>query len=700
MDKALDLINRDLSWLEFNRRVLQEAEDERTPLLERLRFLMIFQSNLDEFYMKRVGALHRQFRSNGNAVVTFKKIRKEIDSQLALHSRIFRSSLMPSLQEEGIALCRWDELSKKEKKKSGEFFEQRVFPILTPLAVDPGHPFPFLSNLSVSMGVLLRNPAEAQIEGEDRLFARIKVPRNVPQWFQLPSDASTGYRFVSLTEIISNNLEKVFPEMKILDVMAFRITRNADLERDEADADDLLEMIEEEIHQRRFARVIRLEHGSKPNAWMRRFLIRELELKEDDVYETSGVLDYQGLRSVVDLPLSKLKFQSFQGVVPVRFQDESASIFSLIKSGDVLVHHPYESFTASVERFIREAANDSKVLAIKMTLYRTSEDSPIVNALIHAAESGKHVVCLVELKARFDEERNIHWAEKMEEAGVHVVYGIVGMKTHTKLALVVRSEGEKLRSYCHIGTGNYNSQTARVYTDFGLFTIDPEISADVIELFNFLTGRSLKRNYERLLVAPVNMKNRFLRLIQREMENAIKGKPARIVGKMNSLEDVEVIQALLKASQKGVEIELIVRGFCCLRPGVPGVSEKIRVMSVIGRFLEHSRVFYFQNESGSDWGGDFYIGSADWMHRNLGARVEAVVPIREQSLRERLASVLQLMLDDRRQTWEMKSDGTYFKKKRASESVRSDEAQGVQRLLIEAARSGNADIPHPLKKKP
>ncbi len=657
-------INRELSWLKFNRRVLHEAEDERTPLLERVKFLSIFSSNLDEFFMKRVGGLKRQVAAGVNTTTPdgmtpsqqLQALRLEVQSQLMIQADCYVNKILPSLSENGIDLLRWGDLTSKEQVLANRYFQENVFPILIPLAVDPGHPFPFISNLSLSLGVTLRHPNQ-----EEKLFARIKVPEVLPQWIRLESgEFSEKYRFVSLSDLIRHNLDKLFPNMVLLDVMPFRITRNADVECDEEDAEDLLELVEQEVRERRFARVVRLEHGPNPDQWIREYLMQELELDEEDIYEMPAELDYQSLKVVSDLNLSNLKDPPFTPVVPGVFADEETDIFTLIRRGDLLVHHPYESFTASVGRFIRSAATDPKVLAIKMTVYRIGYDNPLIHTLIQAAEAGKQVVCLVELKARFDEERNIFWAQALERAGVHVVYGVLGLKTHSKVTLVVRQESDGLKSYAHIGTGNYHLQTTRVYTDLGLFTCDAAITEDLIELFHYLTGRSLKRDYRKLLVAPMNMKERFLQMIEREATNARDYKPSRIIAKMNSLEDHTVCEALYRASQCGVKIDLFIRGFCTLRPGVPNLSENIRVISVIGRFLEHSRIFYFQNGSDDPLGGDFYIGSADWMYRNLLSRVEIVTPVEERALRQKLWEIFEIMLCDHRQAWELQSDGTYI----------------------------------------
>jgi polyphosphate kinase len=658
-------LNRELSWLAFNERVLHEAIDPRTPLLERVGFLAIFTSNLDEFFMKRVGGLKRQLATGvtpqsldgKTAGQQLQAIRAAVLPMLADQARAYREEIRPALRAEGVHLLDWHELGEDERSFANEYFRRDLFPVLTPLAVDPGHPFPFISNLSASLAIALRHVHEGE-----RLFARVKIPANLPSWIRLGGPTDGSYRYTRLQDIIIDNLPALFPDMEILGVMPFRVTRNGDIERDEEDAEDLLEMIEEELRARRFASVVRLEHGPNPDAWLLRFLIDELELGEQDVYELTDELDYTSLHPLLDLPLPQLKTEPWTPLVPAPLADSEVDIFSVIRSGDLLVHHPYESFTASVERFLSAAAADDKVLAIKMTLYRTGDDSPFINTLVRAAEAGKQVVCLVELKARFDEQRNIQVAQMLEKAGVHVVYGIVGLKTHAKIALAVRREPEGLRCYAHIGTGNYHSGTARLYTDFGLFTAKPEFTDDVVELFHYLTGRSMKREYHRLLVAPVNMKSRFLDMIERETEHAKQGRPAGIVAKMNSLEDQQVIQALYRASCAGVPIDLIIRGFCCLRPGVPGLSDNIRVTSVIGRFLEHSRVFFFRNGTGDPIDGEFYIGSADWMYRNLQNRVEAVTPIEERPLRERLWQTLQVVLDDRRQAWDMNSDGKYVQR--------------------------------------
>jgi polyphosphate kinase len=680
----LELVNRELGWLEFNRRVLAEATDGRNPLLERLRFMAIVTSNLDEFFMKRVGGLKRQlaagvvYRTADGLTPDLQliTIRERVLPLIREQGDYFSTTLRPQLAEKGILLLDWEALSDSEKQSASEYFDRNIHPVLTPLAVDPGHPFPFLSNLSMSWGVALKYP-----DGDEKLFARVKVPTVLPQWIRLASEQ--GFRFVRLNEVIRANLDKLFPNMIILSSMLFRITRNADIERDEEDAEDLLEMVEEELRRRRFARIVRLEHGPDPDPWMLQFLTNELELKDSDVYLLPGELDYTSLRMLADLNLPELKYEQWTPIVPAILQDEEVNIFNVIRNGDLLVHHPYESFGASVERFVRAAVDDKRVLAIKMTLYRTGDDSPFIPLLIRASEAGKQVVCLVELKAYFDEERNILWAQALERAGVHVVYGIVGLKTHSKTILVVRQEADGIVSYAHIGTGNYHAQTAKQYTDVGMFTCNREITSDLVDLFNYLTGRSLKLDYRRLLVAPINMKERFLEMIHREALNAAGGRPAQIIAKVNSLEDQTISAELYQASQAGVKIDLIVRGFCTLVPGVPGKSENIRVLSVIGRFLEHSRIFYFRNGAEDALDGEFYLGSADWMYRNLHHRVEVIAPVDDRSIRERLWEIFQLTLTDGRQVWEMRNDGSYHRRELPGE----ESSLGVQNRLMQIAKT-------------
>ena len=657
-DDPARFLNRDIQWLEFNRRVLAQAYDPRNPLLERVRFLAIFGSNLDEFFMKRVGGLRRQIDAGVGSppwepltpAEQMILIREKVREQTALATRVFRDELVPELRKEAIELLDWSALSSAERTEVEAWYRRNIFPILTPLAVDPGHRFPFISNMSVSLGVLLRRPGESEA-----LFARVKVPEIGGRLYRFGATK----RFISLQQIIAHNLDDLFPGMEIVEVLPFRVTRNAETERDNEDAEDLLEQIQQQLRERRFARVVRLEVGTRPNDRIMRFLEDELGLADDDLYETDGMLDWGTLNEIADIDIPEQRWPKWTPVAPHGLEDENADIFGLIRQGDVLVHHPYESFDHSVERFIEQAAADPKVLAIKQALYRTSGDSPFIPSLIRAAESGKQVAVLVELRARFDEARNIVWARKLEDAGVHVAYGVVGYKTHTKVALVVRQEPGGIRSYAHIGTGNYNSKTARLYEDIGLFTCDAAITEDLVELFNYMTGRSRKTEYQKLLVAPVAMKRRFIELIEREAAIAQSGGPGRVIVKMNQLEDRSVTDALYAASRAGVSIDLVVRGFCCIRPGVKGLSENIRVTSTIGRFLEHSRIFWFGNGQADPLDGDFYIGSADWMYRNLNTRVECAAPIQARAHRARLWEILRLHLTDRRQRWLMATDGTY-----------------------------------------
>lgn len=658
--------NRELGWLNFNLRVLQQAMDLDVPLLERVKFHQIFTTNLDEFFMKRVGGLKRQVSANVSAlsfdgrtpVQQLADIRAAVLPMLEMQAKSIQDDIKPSLAQHGAYLLKWRDLTESEREFAQGYFRNNVFPVLTPMAVDPGHPFPFLSNLSLSLGVKLYHPKQ-----EERLFARVKVPNVIASWLRLDlPENKSAHRFVSLVEVIRHNLGSLFPGMQVLSVTPFRVTRNADVERDEEDAEDLLELVEQELRERRFEKIVRLGHDPSADPWTLQFLMRELELTEQDVYELPAGLEFTTIGAMYDLDLTGCKYPAWTPTIPPRLSDDQADIFGVIRNGDLVVHHPYESFGDSVERFIRGAAADPKVLALKITLYRIGDSRSLMDSLIHAAEEGKQVVCLVELMARFDEQRNIFWAHQLERAGVHVVYGIVGLKTHTKLALVVRQEGERLRSYVHIGTGNYNIQTARLYTDIGLFTCRPHITEEVVELFHYLTGRSLKGNYKHILVGPVNLAPRFIEMIDREIANLNMGLPAGIIAKMNQLEDRRIIRALYRASQAGVPIKLLIRGFCTLRPGIPGLSENIQVSSIIGRFLEHSRIFYFRSGAEQEIDGRFFIGSADWMYRNLNRRVEIVAPIEDLSCRQRLWQILQVSLSDQRLAWDLCADGSYVRR--------------------------------------
>ena len=657
-------LNRELSWLAFNARVLHEATDPRVPLLERLKFLAIFSSNLDEFFMVRVAGLRRQVES-GTVHVTpdgltaaeqLDAIRDRVGVLLAEQRRCF-AELQRELAPHHVRIVSMAELTSAERRAIDYHFESQIFPVLTPLAVDVGHPFPNISNLTLSLAVEVRHPEYGTVH-----FARVKVPKRLARWQQVPGRA---HEYVPLEQVIGENLEALFPGMEVLGCYAFRVTRYSDLEfTNLEDPEDLLATIEERVFERRFGEVIRLEVQDDMPAHLCTLLLQELRdadfpaktsLSAADIEEAGPLLDLADLIELSQLEIPELRDPPLVASVPVELRDPDRSIFDVIRERDLLVHHPFDSFPATVERFLQSAAMDEHVLAIKLTLYRTSGDTAIVRALTEAAQRGKQVAVLVELKARFDEANNITWARTLEDYGVHVAYGSALLKTHTKTALVVRSEPDGIRRYVHIGSGNYNSRTARLYTDVGLFTCSPSIGADVSDLFNSLTGISRQRLYRKLLVAPVNMHERVLELIERETEHARHGGTGRIVAKMNSLVDAAVIDALYRASQAGVEIDLIVRGICCLRPGIPGVSERIRVRSIIGRFLEHSRVWHFGN-AGAD---EYFIGSADWMPRNFQRRVEAVAPVEAPRLQARLRSLLRICLEDNRQAWELDAAGNW-----------------------------------------
>jgi polyphosphate kinase len=653
----LPYLNRELSWLEFNARVLHEARDERNPILERAKFLAIFAGNLDEFFQVRIAGLRQQVEAGAvgraadgrTAAEQLAAARARVLELVGEHSSTFLD-LRRALEAEDVELVDYATVPEHHDALRQRFHDE-IFPVLTPLAVDPGHPFPYISTLSLSIAVGLRDP-----ETNERVFARVKVPQILPRLFEVEPS-----RFVPIDQVIEANLDELFTGMEVVDSHLFRVTRNADFEIEEDEADDLLLAIEEELRRRRFGAAVRLEVERSMPAATRTLLMRGLGLEPDDVYEVAGMLDLTALWRIVDLDRPDLKTVPWTPVTPPRLvppdEDEPVDVFAAVRAGDILVHHPYESFGASVERFITQAADDPDVLTIKQTLYRTSGDSPIVQSLIRAAERGKQVVVLVEIKARFDEEANIIWARKLERAGAHVVYGLVGLKTHSKTALVVRREGSGLRRYVHIGTGNYNPKTARLYVDLGLLTVRPEIGADVTDLFNVLTGLSRQRTFRRLLVAPHSMRSGFLELVDREVAHAAAGRHARIVVKTNAVVDGPVIEALYRASMAGVEIDLIVRGACSLQPGLPGVSERIRVRSIIGEFLEHSRIWGFENGGDAEW----YIGSADLMDRNLDRRVEAVVPVEDSDARARLAEIIELMMADDRRSWQLQPDATWVR---------------------------------------
>ncbi|MEM7755043.1 MAG: polyphosphate kinase 1 [Planctomycetota bacterium] len=685
-------INRDLSWLMFNDRVLAQAEDDRLPLLERVKFLAIFSSNLDEFFMKRVGLMKRRMADPvrrdrpGPAGMTVDEleplVRATVEEQQTRQAACWEDAIRPALAEAGVRVRAYAELEPAQREWLDQWYDANVFPILTPLAVDPSHRFPFISNMSENFGVLLTR-SEGANRGQ-RSFARIKIPGVVPRFVRLPrsDESSKEVDLVALDDLIAHNLDRLFPGRDVVEAVPFRVTRSAAVAEDDDDdeIEDMLQQVENELRRRRFARAVRLETrvDADPASDVLTFVTGQLGLSDIDVYRRRGPLEYQDLFEIASLPRPELKFEPWTPVVPPRLaglgvvdgeeQEPGESIFDRIRAGDVLVHHPYESFEHSAERFIAEAAVDPDVLAIKLTLYRTSPDSPFVSSLIRAADSGKNVAALVELRARFDEQRNVAFARRLEHAGVHVAYGVVGLKTHCKCSLVVRRERVRaedgtetmgLRTYAHIGTGNYHSRTAQLYTDLGLLTADPGLTEDVVKLFNMLTGGTGGQTYDRLLVAPEAMRSRFCGLIDREIANAKAGKPARIVAKMNQLEDKAMTDKLYEASQAGVPIDLIVRGFCCLRPGVPGLSETIRVTSVVGRFLEHSRVVHFAAGEERPEDGLFFIGSADWMYRNLSDRVEAHAPVTSPAARAQMWDMLDTLRRDRVNAWDQNTDGTY-----------------------------------------
>ena len=676
-------INRDLSWLEFNRRVLAQAFDDSTPLLEQVKFLAIFASNLDEFFMKRIGLLKSRYKQQiphspnrpdelpplQTLHACYEMIR-EMEQKLADN---LSGKLLPDLAAQGIDILEYNQLGKKNRKAVDDWFNTAVFPILTPLAVDPGHRFPFISNLSTNLGLLVE-PKDANAMGEEPRFARIKVPAVLPHFIRIdqlrsgdeePNEPTPDKpaQFVPLDQIIINNLEDLFPGMRVIDVLPFRLTRSAAVELDDEDVEDLLEHVEEELRMRRFANAVRIQTPPEPSQRILNFLIDELRLTRDDHFERPGPLACIDLFEIASIDRPDLQTPPWKPIRPPALLDPEADIFTKIRERDILVHHPYESFSDSVERFISSAAVDPDVLAIKLTLYRTSQDSPFVDSLVRAAEEGKQVACLVELRARFDEEKNVTFARQLEAAGVHVAYGVLGLKTHSKCSLVVRREKIQgnwgLRSYAHVGTGNYHPKTAQLYTDLGLLTADEKITGDVVRLFNMITGLSSGQHYDRLVVAPDHMRNRFISLIDNEIKNAKKGRPAHIFAKMNSMEDRMITEKLYEASQAGVQVDLIVRGFCCLRPGVPGLSENITVRSVIGRFLEHSRVYAFADGSEDPLKFKYFISSADWMFRNLSNRVEAACPIEDHDARRRIWELIDIVLRDHRMAWVMRQDGRY-----------------------------------------
>ena len=700
-----NFINRELSWIDFNQRVLAQALDLRTPLLEQAKFSAVFSNNLDEFFMVRVASLKSQVEAGidqpgldgRSPQQLLMAIRERLMPLLQQQQRHYTHHLKPMLYKNGVELLRYDELNHHQKQWTSHYFQQLLFSVLTPLAVDSVHPFPFISNLSLNIAVLIRDP-----ETSNRQFARVKVPlRSLPRFVDIPLELSqrqpTPLRTTILQEeIIANHLQALFPGMTVEGYYFFRVTRDADLEYLELEADDLLAAIEASLHKRRMGgEVVRLEvSGNMPGEVITLLMDGMATVTEDDVYRVSGPLGLDDLFILLATAASTLKDQPHHAKLPRPFaraqksmladgsipSEEFESVFDVIKRGDVLVHHPYDLFAGSVEEFINQAADDPTVLAIKLTLYRVSKDSPVIHALERAVGKGKQVLALVELKARFDEDNNIQWARQLESAGVHVVYGVLGLKTHTKVTLVVRKEGDGVRTYAHIGTGNYNSKTSKLYTDLGLLTCRQAIGDDLAELFNTLTGCAKQQGFRRLLVAPATLRSRMETMIEREIAHAKANRGGHIRAKMNSLADPAIITKLYAAAAAGVRIELVVRGMCCLRAGVPDLSESISVISIVGRFLEHSRIFWFHNAGAAE----VYIGSADWMPRNLDRRVECITPVEDPRLRQQLEALLSIYLADNRRAWEMQPDGRYRQRQpldqpeRDSQSVLAQRWQAVQ----------------------
>ncbi|ELZ76813.1 polyphosphate kinase [Haloferax volcanii DSM 14919] len=703
-DPALYL-NRELSELAFHERVLHEARDDRNPLFERVKFLSILTSNLDEFFMKRVGGLKQQMAAGVSELspdgrtpsqqwsLVLDRARDLLDRQ----SACFHDLVRPALTDAGIDIVGYDDLAPDERAALRDYFEASVLPTLTPLTFEPAHPFPFISNLSLSLAVRTTEGPE-----EPTKFSRVKVPGNRPRLVNVDErvgdaggraddDGPAGpVRFVPLVAVIERNIDLLFPNVEVVDTSAFRVTRNAEVRRNEEVAEGLIATIEDVLRQRRFATVVRLEVQSGAPEAVRDLLAEQLGVDDREVFERDLPLDYGALASLFDLDRPELEVAPWtpqpHPLFAGRSADDPDSVFTEIARKDVLVHHPYHSFTGTVGTFLAAAAADPDVLAIKATIYRTAPDSEVIETLIEAAKNGKQVAVMVELKARFDEENNLRWVRRLEEEGIHVAYGTIGLKTHTKTALVVREEGDEVRLYSHVATGNYHSQTAKLYTDLGLFTADPDIGHDLVRLFNFFTGHSRQETYRKLLVAPTNLREEMTRLVRREADHARAGRDAHIVAKMNALEDPAMVRELYEASMAGVDIDLVVRGICRLRPGIEGLSEHVSVSSVVGRFLEHSRIFYFEN--GGD--PDYYVGSADWMTRNLDRRVEAVAPVEDPEHRAELDAVLDALLSDNRRRWVMDSDGRYEQRRPGDgEPVREAHRELMDRALGAAYRAGD-----------
>jgi polyphosphate kinase len=682
---ALALVDRDLSWLEFNRRVLNEALDERTPLLERVKFLAIFSSNLDEFFMKRIALIRPMPGDAGVAAEDSRErlllVRETVMSLLAERATCYRDVLRPGLGEHGVHLVGWDDLTDGQRDEASLVFDTQISPVLTPLSLDAAHPFPFVSNLSTSWAFRLGDT----VTGES-VLVRVKVPTELRQWLRVRAGVSSPERvFVSLAEVIAANAPKLFPGMEIESGSLFRVSRDAEVELDD-DGVSKRALVEEEVRQRRFEPVVRLEVQPNADAAMVSELKSRFALASEDIYELSELLDYTTLFEIAQLEIEKLRDPPWTPLPPTGLEAPDGDIFAAIRSGDILLHQPYDSFYSGVERFIREAADDPLTVSIKMTVYRVGDDTPFVQSLIRAAEAGKQVACVIELNARFDEERNLHWSRELEKVGAHVGFGVSELKTHSKTALVVRHEEDGIRSYAHIATGNYHTRTARLYEDVGLLTANPAITNDVVTLFHFLTGRSRTPSFPTLLVAPIHMRSEFVRLIEREIDNHVAGRPARIICKMNQLEDPEMCALLSRASQAGVPVDLVVRGLCRLAPGVPGVTDNLRIRSIVGRFLEHSRIFHFAAGSDDPLEGEFLIASADWMRRNLSERVEAAVPIIERRLRARLWEILEVCLADRRNAWEMQPDGSYVQRRPDPDDATGAEGTHATMMRLALAR--------------
>ncbi len=690
-------INRELSWIDFNKRVLELAIEEETPLLEKIKFSSIFSNNLDEFFMVRVaslksqveGGISKRSQDGKSPEEQLIEIRNYLDPILKTQQYKTKQYMEHDFKKKNIFILEYKELNERQKVWIDNYFTTAIFPILTPLAVDPSHPFPFISNLSLNLAAIIFDS-----ESDKEQFTRIKIPgESISRFISIPvqlhDNESTKYTGIAIEQIIANNLSMLFPGMSVKEYSFFRVTRDADLELRDLEADDLMSALEEGLRKRRKGgEVVRLEVSTNTPKVILDLLQEGMNIDKENLYQIEGLLALDELIELTNFNLPKLKFKEHQGIThnslknsQLREQEELdsrnnsnfKSIFSIIRRSDLLVHHPYNLFSTSVEEFINQAAEDKLVMGIKMTLYRISKDSSIIDALIRAAEKGKQVMALVELKARFDEDNNIQWAKQLEQAGVHVVYGVIGLKTHTKIALIIRKEKNRLRTYFHIGTGNYNSKTSKTYTDFGLLSCQPELGQDLIELFNYLTGFAKQQSYRKLLVAPVTLRSGIEKLIKREINYAKNGLPAKIIAKMNSLVDPEIIKLLYIASQEGVKIELIIRGMCCLYPQKKGLSENIKVTSIIGRFLEHSRIFWFNNNGDAE----VFIGSADWMRRNLDRRVEAVTPIEDNQIKKEIKHLLDCYLESNKDSWNMQSDGSYTKNQ-----ILNDKKKYIQEKII------------------